>query len=104
MQGKLRMARWESDEWRVSTRVYPHQAPYSVDALEQQRLAFPAGQLVAVDARSGALLGMAASLIVNWHDHDPGDVASAGHAAIIEWLNPRLTSAADLLLARRRFE
>ncbi len=51
-------------------RVYPHSAPWTAEQLESHLRVFPEGQLVAVDEGTGALAGMAASLIVYWDDYD----------------------------------
>ena len=51
-------------------RVYPHSAPWTPEQLESHLRVFPEGQLVAVDPVSGAVVGMAASLIVYWDDYD----------------------------------
>lgn len=51
-------------------RVYPHSAPWTAEQLESHLRVFPEGQLVAVDAATGAVVGMAASLIVYWDDYD----------------------------------
>lgn len=54
-------------------RVYPHILPYGPDMLASHLRIFPEGQLTAVEAApdgSEAVVGMAASLIINWDDYD----------------------------------
>jgi len=50
-------------------RVYTTSKPWTEEQLESHLRVFPAGQLVAVDAASGALFGLASSLIVHWDDY-----------------------------------
>ena len=52
-------------------RTYPGVQPWSETALSRHLEIFPEGQLVA-EERSGAILGYAASLIVNWDDYASG--------------------------------
>jgi GNAT superfamily N-acetyltransferase len=47
-------------------RVYPQTIPWRHEQLESHLRLFPEGQFVAVDSESGAILGMAASLIIRW--------------------------------------
>ncbi len=49
--------------------VYPGTAPWTEAQLASNLRAFPEGQLVAVAPSDGALIGMAASLIVLWDDY-----------------------------------
>lgn len=56
----------------MSARVYPRY-PFSHLELASQLAVFPEGQMVAVDSATGDVVGMAASLIVVWHDYDIGD-------------------------------
>jgi len=51
--------------------TYPSSLPWSIDQLSSHLRVFPAGQLVAVEADSQRVVGMAASLIVRWDDYDP---------------------------------
>lgn len=51
--------------WR---RVYPATPPWRADQLASQLRHFPAGQLVAVDAATGVVVGMAASLVLVWDE------------------------------------
>lgn len=51
-------------------RVYPTVAPWSLDQLASHLYHFPAGQLVSERAEDGEIVGMAASLIINWDDYD----------------------------------
>lgn len=58
---------------RLSRAVYPDQPPWTARTLAAQHEAFPEGQFVAVDTRTGEVVGMAASLIVAWDDYDHRD-------------------------------
>ena len=49
--------------------VYPYDEPWELEHLRSHHELFPEGQLVAVDADNGEILGMSASLIVNWDDY-----------------------------------
>lgn len=51
-------------------RVYPDSRPWNEDQLASHLKVFPAGQLIAEEATSGRLLGLASSLIVRWDDYD----------------------------------
>lgn len=50
-------------------RVYTTSRPWTEEQLESHLRVFDEGQLVAVDAAGGALLGLASSLIVHWDDY-----------------------------------
>lgn len=50
--------------------VYPGAPAWTVAQLESHLRVFPEGQLVAADADTGDIVGMAASLIVLWNDYD----------------------------------
>jgi GNAT superfamily N-acetyltransferase len=50
--------------------VYPQSPPWTIEQLTSHLGMFPEGQLVAVEADSQRVLGMAASLIVRWDDYD----------------------------------
>lgn len=54
----------------LSRKIYPFGPPYNEAQLASQHRVFPEGQFVAIDRQSGALVGMAASLIVLWNDYD----------------------------------
>ncbi len=56
----------------LSAQVYP-MTPWGADQLLTHQRLFPQGQFVAQDARSGRVVGMAASLIVRWDDYDLSD-------------------------------
>lgn len=58
---------------QLCLRVYPRAEPYDAHVLQQQLDVFPEGQMVAVDPATGGLVGMTASLIVNWDDYDFDD-------------------------------
>lgn len=57
----------------LSRRVYPHDDPWQADQLSSHLTVFPEGQFVAVDERTGEIVGMAASLIVKWDDYSVSD-------------------------------
>jgi len=50
--------------------VYPGSVPWNLEQLGSHLKVFPEGQFVAVDAVTGRVAGMAASLIVLWDDYD----------------------------------
>jgi GNAT superfamily N-acetyltransferase len=54
----------------LSERVYPAEVPWTASFLVSHREVFPEGQLVAEDLDTGEVVGMAATLIVNWDDYD----------------------------------
>lgn len=56
----------------LSRRIYPHDAPWEADQLASHLEVFPEGQMVAV-SDTGAVVGMAASLVVWWDDYDKLD-------------------------------
>lgn len=53
--------------------VYTGTPPWTEAQLASHRRVFPAGQFVAVESGTGAVVGMAASLIVLWDDYDVDD-------------------------------
>lgn len=54
---------------RLCRAVYPDSAPWTEAQLASHLRVFPEGQLVAVAVDDGAVVGMAASLIVLWDDY-----------------------------------
>jgi phosphoenolpyruvate carboxylase len=54
-------------------KVYPFVAPWAIDQLDSHRSYFPGGQLIALDIETGAILGVAFSLILAWDDYSPRD-------------------------------
>ena len=50
--------------------TYPESPPWSERQLTSHLRVFPEGQLVAVDAQTSEVVGMASSLIVLWDDYD----------------------------------
>lgn len=54
----------------LSRTVYPGSPPWAESQLRSHLDRFPEGQLVAVDAVTGRVVGMAASLIIRWDDYD----------------------------------
>ncbi|MBT8400934.1 MAG: GNAT family N-acetyltransferase [Rhodothermia bacterium] len=61
---------------RLSRTVYPDSAPWTAPYLASHLERFPRGQFVAVDSDTGAVVGMAASLILSWEDY--GHIESYG--------------------------
>ena len=57
---------------RISAAVYPESRPWTAEQLASHLKVFPEGQFVAVEAESGQIVGMAASLIIHWDDYDFG--------------------------------
>lgn len=57
---------------KLTEATYPGSPPWAVEQLASHREQFPRGQFVAVDGTNGAIVGMAASLIVRWDDYDFG--------------------------------
>jgi len=55
---------------RLCKRIYPLTEPYDADVLRMHLELFPEGQMVAVLPETGEVVGMTASLIVNWDDYD----------------------------------
>lgn len=56
----------------LSRVVYPGSPSWTERQLASHLELFPEGQLVAVSGEDGAIVGMAASLIVRWDDYDQG--------------------------------
>lgn len=54
----------------LSLTIYPELPPWTEEYLAQHHAVFPDGQLVAVTRASGAVVGYAASLVVQWDDYD----------------------------------
>lgn len=54
----------------LTEETYPGSAPWSTAQLASHRQLFAEGQFVAIDTTTGAVVGMAASLIVLWDDYD----------------------------------
>ena len=57
----------------LSRKIYPGEDPWTAPYLASQARMFPEGQFVATGGASGRLVGMAASLIVCWDDHEMRD-------------------------------
>lgn len=55
---------------RISHALYPAEGAWNEAELRSHQRVFPEGQLVAVDAETGEVLGLAASLIILWEDYD----------------------------------
>jgi GNAT superfamily N-acetyltransferase len=55
---------------RLCRRVYPESVPWQAPQLRSHGSVFPGGQFVAIAPGTGALVGMAASLIVLWDDYE----------------------------------
>ena len=54
----------------MTREVYPDSPPWSMEQLASHLKVFPEGQFVAIDQDSGAVVGMAASLVVLWDDYE----------------------------------
>lgn len=57
----------------LSRKVYPFYPPWGFGQLGSHQSIFPKGQLVVEDTENARIVGMAASLIVNWDDYDIED-------------------------------
>ena len=57
----------------LTRQVYTSSHPWTREQLASHREVFPEGQFVAVEPSTGAVVGMAASLIVLWDDYEPQD-------------------------------
>jgi GNAT superfamily N-acetyltransferase len=57
---------------QICEQVYPESRPWKEAQLTSHLKVFPEGQFVAVDVKSGEVVGMAASLIIHWDDYDFG--------------------------------
>lgn len=55
---------------RISRITYPDDLPWTATYLSAHLKIFPEGQFVAVDMETTDVVGMAASLIINWDDYD----------------------------------
>lgn len=51
-------------------RIYPDTPPWNADQLSSHRRVFPEGQFVAVHGADERVVGMAASLIIDWEDYN----------------------------------
>jgi len=54
-------------------RVYPFSKPWSLAQLEAHYSYFREGQFVAIERKTGKLVGLAFSLIISWDDYSPYD-------------------------------
>lgn len=54
-------------------KVYPFSKPWSLQQLESHQSHFPGGQFIAVDTSTGAVVGLAFSLVIDWDDYSPQD-------------------------------
>lgn len=50
--------------------VYPDSPPWAENQLKSHLQVFPEGQFVAIDEDTNRVVGMSASLIINWEDYD----------------------------------
>lgn len=86
----------------LSRRVYPGSQPWSETQLASHLRIFPEGQFVAVDVSSGALIGMAASLIVLWNDYDADmtwrDFTDSGMFTNHDVVNGRTLYGAEIMV------
>jgi GNAT superfamily N-acetyltransferase len=65
----------------ICTLVYPTEAPYTAQELEDHRQVFPIGQFAVVERASRAVAGVAFNLrlsLLDFHIDDPWDVLTAG--------------------------
>jgi GNAT superfamily N-acetyltransferase len=56
----------------ITRAVYPGSLPWTMTQLSSHLSVFPEGQFVAVNERTGEIVGCAASLIIKWDDYDIG--------------------------------
>ncbi|MEX0600964.1 MAG: GNAT family N-acetyltransferase [Rhodothermales bacterium] len=54
---------------RLTRAVYPNDFPWTADYLAAHLDVFPEGQFVAVDRRTGDVVGMAANFVVRWDEY-----------------------------------
>jgi GNAT superfamily N-acetyltransferase len=54
----------------LTERIYPGVPPWSAKQLSSHLAMFPEGQFVAVETATGAIVGMAASLVILWDDYE----------------------------------
>ena len=54
---------------RISRVIYPNDLPWSAKYLASTVRVFPEGQFVAVERKDGRVVGMSASLIIDWEDY-----------------------------------
>lgn len=54
----------------LTERIYPGVPPWSGRQLGSHLAVFPEGQFVAVETATGAIVGMAASLVILWDDYE----------------------------------
>ena len=72
----------------ICKRVYPAEAPYTTEELDDHCRVFPQGQFVAVDETTGAVAGAHFTLrlrLADFHVDDPWDVLTAGGSG---WWGP----------------
>lgn len=86
----------------LSALVYPGTPSWSETQLASHLQVFPDGQLVAVNTESGALIGMAASLIVLWDDYSLGsnwrDLTNGGMFTNHDPANGRTLYGAEVMV------
>lgn len=58
---------------RLCAKVYPSDEPWLIEELASHHRMFPQGQMVAIDPQTQQVVGMAASLIIDWNDYDIED-------------------------------
>ncbi|NUN07463.1 MAG: GNAT family N-acetyltransferase [Bdellovibrio sp.] len=83
--------------------VYPGTPVWTEDQLKSHLAIYPEGQFVAVDESSGEVVGMSASLIINWDDYDFKDnwkyFTDAGLFTNHDPVNGRTLYAAEIMVA-----
>lgn len=55
---------------KLSRQIYPNDTPWKEEELASHLELFPQGQFVAVESKTGEIVGMSASLIILWDDYD----------------------------------
>jgi GNAT superfamily N-acetyltransferase len=85
--------------------VYRDSPPWHIEQLASHLAVFPKGQLVAINAGDGHVVGMAASLIVRWDDygmeHTWRDVTAAGMFTTHDPPNGRTLYGAEVMVDPR---
>jgi len=86
----------------LSAVVYPGTPSWSETQLASHLRVFPEGQLVAVHSQTGAIVGMAASLIVLWDDYTLGsnwrDLTNGGMFTNHDPVNGRTLYGAEVMV------
>lgn len=90
----------------LTREVYRDSVPWSTTQLSSHLHVFPAGQFVAVESGTGAIVGMSASLIVLWDDYDITDswrdFTDSGMFTNHDPLNGRTLYGAEVMVLPQR--